>query len=48
MIREKFGLHERQAQKYLKAAREEVLKISEELKRAAIKKALEKGELERI
>jgi len=39
------GLKQRQAKLYLKAAREEILKVSEILKENAIKQAIESGKI---
>lgn len=46
LIREKFGVSERQAHRYLREVRKEILKTSEELKQTAILKANQKGELQ--
>lgn len=45
LIREKFGVSERQAHRYLREVRKEILKTSEELKQIAINKAYRKSEL---
>lgn len=46
LIRERFGLSERQAQRYLYAARTEILRITEQQKQDAIKEAFSKENLE--
>jgi len=46
LIRDRFGISERQAQRYLYAARKEILKITEQQKQDAIKEAFSKGNLE--
>ncbi len=45
LISNTLGMRERQAKLYLKAAREEVLRVSEILKENAIKQAIESGRI---
>lgn len=45
LIMNTLGLKQRQAKLYLKAAREEILKVSEILKENAIKQAIESGKI---
>ena len=46
LIRDRFGISERQAQRYLNAARKEILRITEQQKMDAIKEAFTKEKLE--
>lgn len=45
LIRDRFGISERQAQRYLNAARKEILRITEQQKQDAIKEAFKKENL---